>query len=363
MRLLYHDAPRLQDLTTLAVGGPARRLYEPMTPRELLALVELARTEEAALLPIGSGSNLVCSDRGFDGWLVRSADYRLEVHYVDDQHVELLVGAGVEWDELVAFTVAERFAGLECLSGIPGRTGAAPIQNIGAYGAELATSLVWVETVDRNLALPLLLPADVCGLGYRTSRFKQDWRDRHIVTALRLRLVRNGDPLLQYAELREVLGLRDTSPTPSLVDVRRAVLAIRARKSMVLRDDDDNRRSAGSFFTNPVVPHERAARVRDLAAGLNLAPPTWETEGGIKLSAAWLIENAGLHRGFEHGAAGLSSRHTLALVNRGDATCDDILALARVVQARVFERWGVHLVPEPDFVGFDSHPLLNETTA
>jgi UDP-N-acetylmuramate dehydrogenase len=356
MPLPYQDAPRLADLTTLGVGGSAERLYQPLTARETVELVQEARNEERPLLPIGSGSNLLCADDGFDGWLVRSANWSMEVEYIDKPRVRLHVGAGVDWDELVTFAVTERFAGLECLSGIPGLAGAAPIQNIGAYGAEVSDLVHAVDVVDRRTGLPMRLAGSTCGFGYRSSRFKEEWRGKYLITGLSLNLVLGGEAKIAYAEVRELLGLRDGGGAPPLAEVRDAVLALRARKSMLLRADDSNRRSAGSFFVNPVVSSDAAERVRARANGTPM--PAWPTDdGAVKLSAAWLIQHAGFARGHSFGAAALSSRHTLALINRGDATASDLIDAARTIRDGVLHRWGVRLHAEPEFVGFHDHPL------
>jgi UDP-N-acetylmuramate dehydrogenase len=343
-----HDVS-LAPLTTLGVGGPARRFAEPLTVAELVELVRWAESEEAPLLVLGGGSNVVVADAGFDGLVVSPALYRTEFEHLSEDHVRVLVGAGVEWDELVDHCVQDGLRGLECLSGIPGRVGAAPIQNIGAYGAEVGDVLEWVEALDRRLGVVVRLPAALCGLGYRDSMFKREGRDRYVVTGVALRLRRGGDIAIRYDELRRALGMDDESSAPSAADVRRTVLALRRRKSMVWDTDDPNHRSAGSFFMNPIVSEAEADRVGATVEG---PMPRFAAPGGVKLAAGWLIEQAGFSRGLVRGAVGLSTRHALAIVNCGGASADDIVALARELREVVRARFGVTLEPEPVFVGF-----------
>ncbi|MCB1953856.1 MAG: FAD-binding protein, partial [Rhodocyclaceae bacterium] len=216
----------------------ARLIAETLTRDDLRDALAHARDRELPVFVLGGGSNVVVSDAGFDGMVIRVCDYRLELEALDDGRVRVLVGAGVEWDELVAFTVAERLAGIECLSGIPGQVGAAPIQNIGAYGQEVAECIEAVHVVDRATGTPMRLPAEACAFGYRDSRFKGEWRDRYVVTQVDLVLQRDGAPTVRYDELRKALRVTDDGPLPRLDDVRTMVLRIRRRKSMVLDPTD-----------------------------------------------------------------------------------------------------------------------------
>ena len=317
----------------------------------------LAEADAEGLTPLvlGGGSNLVVADRGYPG-LVLKLDARGRRVTPDRDHVQVRVEAGHDWDELVAWAVAEDLAGIECLSGIPGRVGAAPMQNIGAYGQEVAGSLVEVEAVELTSGATHTFPADACELGYRTSRFKHRERGRWIVTAVTLRLQRGGSPVLRYAEL--VRRSAELGPTPTLQQVRALVLAIRRSKSMVLDPADPDARSAGSFFTNPIVDDATADEVRARAArrGITSDVPAWSMPTGTKLAAAWLIERAGFGKGWGDGPAGLSTKHTLAIVNRGGATAADVLRVAATVRRGVRDAFGVTLVPEPVFVGFDAGP-------
>ena len=263
------------------------------------------------------------------------------------------MAAGYDWDELVAWTVAHDLAGLECLSGIPGRCGAAPIQNIGAYGQEIGDVVETVHAVDRRDGQTVDLDAHDCRFAYRDSRFKRDWVDRYVIVGITLRLRPGGPPTVAYAELERRLDEQD-GPR-SLATVRDTVLALRRGKSMVIDPDDENRRSAGSFFTNPIVDDAtldavlEVARRRDPEREL----PRWPiAPGRTKIPAAWLIERSGFARGFAQGRAGLSTRHVLALVNRGGATSQELLDLARAVRDAVDETFGVRLRPEPVPLGF-----------
>lgn len=348
--------PRLAELTTLGVGGRAAALAAPMNDDEVRDALRWARENGRDVLVVGGGSNLLVADADTDAMVLQSADYAIEVTPEDGGLVHLDVGAGVEWDELVAFCVEERFAGLECLSGIPGRVGAAPIQNIGAYGQEVSETIVAVTAVDREDGAPRTFPASACRFGYRTSRFKTDWSDRYVVTRVRFRLQPGGPATARYPELQRALGMADGAAPPPIEEVRRAVLAIRRRKSMVLDDRDPNTRSAGSFFVNPIVPRAEVDAVRERLAARGVdasSMPAYPADDGhTKLSAAWLIERSGFERGFAFGRVGLSTRHCLALVNRGGATASDLVSLASIVRRGVREASGVTLTPEPVFVGF-----------
>jgi len=325
------DVP-LAPLTTLRLGGPARRLVTAYTAAEVVEAVT------PAAFVLGGGSNVVLPDAGLDEVvLVRSHGLHGQR---DGDRVLLRVEAGEDWDGLVATTVADGLVGLEALSGIPGTVGASPVQNIGAYGAEVAGTVVSVTALDRLSGAVVDLPAADCGFGYRTSRFKQTgtWVVLSVVFSLRTGVL--GDPV-RYAELARVLGVELGQAAPAGA-VRESVLALRRGKGMVLDPADPDSVSAGSFFTNPVVPLDR---VPDGAA-------SWpDAEGGAKVSAAWLIEESGFVRGWGDGPVGLSSKHTLALVNRGGAQTSDLLRTARVVRDGVRDRFGITLVPEPVVVG------------
>lgn len=337
---------RLADHTTLRVGGPAGEFVTIDTDDELTEVVRDSDQDGVAVLLLGGGSNVVVGDAGFDGRVVQVNTQGLTVDALDDDHVTVTVAAGVEWDEVAAQCVADGLVGVESLSGIPGTVGATPIQNIGAYGQEIAGAIGDVRVFDRRSRTPGQLTAAECGFGYRTSRFKIE-PDRFVILSVSLRLARSrvSEPI-RYPELGTRLGV-GTGGVASLSAVREAVLELRRGKGMVLDATDHDTWSAGSFFTNPVLD-------ADLAAQLPGDAPRWPaSDGRIKISAAWLIERAGYGKGFaltpDAGAA-VSSKHSLALTNRGDASTADLLALARAIRDGVQAEFSVALVPEPTLV-------------
>lgn len=346
------DVP-LADFTTLGVGGPARFFVEAPDTAAIADALDWARRSDLPVLVLGGGSNLLVSDDGFDGLVLRVAARGLSVEKAGPD-VELTVAGGESWDDLVQRAVAEGWAGVECLVGIPGAVGAAPIQNIGAYGQEVAEVLVAVDTLDRATGEPRRFAAAECRFGYRTSRFKADPERRHIVTGVVMRLRPGGAPTVRYGQVVDAVGEADAD----LAAVSAVVRELRRSKSMVLDPGDANRRSAGSFFLNPVVTAAQADAVaaRVKAAGVDPATmPRYGAPGGmVKLSAAWLIDRAGLHKGYGEGPVGLSTRHTLAIVNRGGAEAADVVAFAGHVRGVVRARFGVALHPEPAFVGFST---------
>jgi UDP-N-acetylmuramate dehydrogenase len=320
----------LAPLTTLRLGGPADRLVEARTEGELLA----AMREDPALVLAG-GSNVVIADAGVPGTVVH-----VLTRGVERDGERLVVQAGEPWDPLVERCVADGLQGFECLAGIPGSTGATPIQNVGAYGQDVSETVEWVRVYDRVSDEVRVLTAAECGFEYRRSVFKH--HDRHVVLAVAFRL--RESPLsgpLRYAELARTLDVPVGGAAP-IAEVREAVLALRRGKGMVIDPADPDTVSAGSFFTNPVLP----------ADALPADAPAWpEPDGRIKTSAAWLIERAGFARGYGNGRAGISTKHTLALVNRGAATTTELMALAHEIASGVRAAFGIELVPEPVLVG------------
>jgi UDP-N-acetylmuramate dehydrogenase len=335
--------------TTLRLGGPARTFAEARTPEQLVTLVRAADEAGEPVLLLGGGSNLVVADTGFDGTVVRVATVGWEF---DGEFVD--VQAGQNWDGLVAAMVEGGVGGLECLSGIPGSVGATPIQNVGAYGVEISESLVSVEVYDRAARETRTMSADELEFAYRTSVLKGT--DTAVVLSARFRL--NPDGLsapIRYAELARTLGVEPGERVPA-VQARKAVLELRRGKGMVLDAADHDTWSAGSFFTNPIVPSAGADAVLSGivdVVGADAKVPSYPAEGGVKLSAAWLIERAGFAKGHEGpgGRVSLSTKHTLALTNRGSGTTDDLLALAREVRDGVYARFAVELLPEPLLIG------------
>jgi UDP-N-acetylmuramate dehydrogenase len=352
---IERDVP-LAARTTLELGGAARffvRACDEATARDAL---EFARARGLPVAVLGGGSNVVLSDAGFEGLVIAMAQRGVSIA-VQGATAELTVQAGEPWDDVVAMAVERDLSGLECLSGIPGLTGATPIQNVGAYGQEVARAICGVRVLDReSLQVHEIEPAQ-CGFGYRTSAFKRA-PERCVVLAVRFALHLGGDPCLAYPELRRALGVRDGGALPELAKVREAVLALRRSKSMVLDSGDDNRRSAGSFFLNPVVTATAAQQLVELALARGWVKdaeevPRYPAEGDkVKLAAAWLIERAGFVKGERRGAFGISSRHSLALVHHGGGRSAELVSFAREVRDRVRAQTGVTLEPEPVFVGF-----------
>jgi UDP-N-acetylmuramate dehydrogenase len=336
----------LAPFTTLQCGGPARFMATARGGAALVALVRWARGRQLPVLLLGGGSNMVVSDAGFDGLVVRMLPAVTQPVEHADGTIE--VDAGLDWDEVVQWTVDRGWWGLECLSGIPGRSGAAPVQNIGAYGAELAGAVQAVDVLDLQSLQERRLAGSELEFGYRTSALRTRWAGQLAVLRLHLKLSRVQVNPPAYDELVRELQTVGTPLTPALV--RQVVLAIRARKSMVLNADDPNTRSVGSFFVNPVVSEELAARVR--AAVAPAQPPAYvQPDGQVKLAAAWLIEAAGFRRGHIEGAAGLSERHALALINRGEATTAEVVRLAWRIHQAVRDQFGIRLMAEPVLAG------------
>jgi UDP-N-acetylmuramate dehydrogenase len=336
---------------TLGVGGAARFFVEPRDEDAVQEALAWATARGLAFRALGGGSNLVVADAGVEALVARIALRGVTTREVDGA-VEVTAGAGEPWDALVALTVARGWAGLECLSGIPGLVGATPIQNVGAYGQDVSETLTAVRALDTVTGRILSLGNAECGFAYRDSRFKSAAPGRHVMLAASYRLRPGGAPCVRYAEVARHLAARGVA-TPSLAEVRESVLAIRRSKSMVIEDGDENARSCGSFFTNAIVTAADADRVAQL--GGDPAMPRWpERDGRVKLSSAWLIERAGFRRGHREGAVGLSTRHALAVVAHDGATAADVVAFARRLIATVEARFGVRLTPEPVFWGIDA---------
>ncbi|NWF26063.1 UDP-N-acetylmuramate dehydrogenase [Streptomyces sp. PKU-EA00015] len=344
-----HDAP-LAPLTTFRLGGPATRLVVATTDDEVIAAVREADDAGTPLLIIGGGSNLVIGDKGFDGTALRIATRGFAL---DGTRLEL--AAGEVWTDAVARTVEAGLAGVECLAGIPGSAGATPIQNVGAYGQEVSGTITEVVAYDRTTGETVTLSNEECAFSYRHSRFKQH-PERYVVLRVRFELEDAGglSAPVKYAETAKALGVEVGDRVPA-ADARETVLRLRAGKGMVLDPEDHDTWSAGSFFTNPILTAAEYAtflgRVRD-RLGDGVAPPAYPAgDGRTKTSAAWLIDRAGFTKGYGSGPARISTKHALALTNRGEATTEDLLALAREVVAGVRDAFGVTLVNEPVTVG------------
>jgi UDP-N-acetylmuramate dehydrogenase len=339
---------RLSELTTLRLGGPAERYVEASTDE---AVVEVVRAGEPLLVMAG-GSNLVVADEGFPGTVLRIA-----TRGVAREGGTLEVAAGEPWDPLVARCVAQGLEGFECLAGIPGSVGATPIQNVGAYGQEVAETIVGVRVLDRARDTVEELAPAACGFTYRSSAFKRA-PGRWVVLAVRFELKRSElSAPIRYAELARALDVELGDRAP-LAQVREAVLALRRRKGMVLDAADPDTTSAGSFFTNPILDADAFAALL-ARLGPDVRPPSWpEADGRVKTSAAWLIERAGFHRGDgDPKGIAISTKHTLALTNRGGGTTAQLVALAREIAAGVHDAFGVDLTPEPVLVGHEWRPV------
>ena len=348
---MIRDGVPLAPFTTLELGGPARHFVEAA---DEAAVVEALRWADGRKLPVallGGGSNVVVSDAGFDGLLIRVATRGLQFETSGGDAI-VTAAAGEPWDALVAQAVGRGLGGVECLSGIPGLVGATPIQNVGAYGQEVAETIRSVRVLERGTWQVRALSPEDCGFDYRESNFKRE-PTRFVVLAVSFGLRPDAAPALRYRELAESLAGDHAGKTPpTLADTRAAVLALRAKKSMLVTAGDPNRRSVGSFFTNPTVAAAEAAVVAMRAGDAGAGMPRWPAgDGRVKLSAGWLIERAGVAKGLRRGPVGVSSAHALALVHHGGGTTAALIALAREICEAVRTRFGVTLVPEPNFVG------------
>jgi UDP-N-acetylmuramate dehydrogenase len=355
-RLSVEEHVPLAPFSTLGVGGPARYYVRAEDPETVEAAVSWAAVRRVPLFVLGGGSNIVMSDEGFAGLVVHVAIHGVVFRSAEDG-ARIHAAAGEPWDEIVAGAVERGWAGVECLSGIPGYVGATPIQNVGAYGQDVSETIASVSALDTRTGETVSFTNEDCRFGYRDSRFKGEDRGRYIILGVTYQLRPGGEAAVRYPELER--QLESLGHTPTLAHVREVVLALRRGKSMVIDPDDPNRRSVGSFFMNPMVAPATAEGVRESLrrqgrieeAGRMPAYPC--DDGRVKLSAAWLIERAGLRRGYGDGLAGISTNHTLALVNRGEATAADVVALAREVRERVRDAFGVTLVPEPVLVNLE----------
>jgi UDP-N-acetylmuramate dehydrogenase len=336
----------LAEFTTLGIGGPPRWFAEAASEAEIERASEWAHGRGVPLFVLGGGSNVLVADAGFDGLVLHVGLKGIE------RDGELFrVAAGELWDEFVGRAVADDCAGTECMAGIPGTVGGTPVQNVGAYGQEAASIIERVRAFDLDERKFVEFSNAECGFAYRRSRFNTTDRGLYIATRVDYRLRQNGAPFLTYQDLKAHFA--DWSTVPTLAETADAVRSIRQGKAMLLVDGDPDCRSAGSFFKNPKVTEEVAERVRKVAESAGVPVKSFPTEDGlVKIPAAWLIEQAGFKKGYRHGSAGISSRHTLALVNCGGATAKDILALAEKIRADVEARFGVRLEMEPELVGF-----------
>lgn len=334
----------LSKYTSFHVGGPAQKILQVSTQEEIIAAIEEAG--DSPILILGGGTNVLVSDSGFEGTVIRISNNSVQAEVDACSGAVLTIGAGEDWDDFVATTIDRGFAGLETLSGIPGTVGAAPIQNIGAYGHEVSEFITHVRTYDRENKEIRTFTNSECEFSYRNSHFKSH-PGRYVVLEVQFQIRRGemSDPIT-YAELSKKLGI-NMGDKASVVDVRKAVLELRGAKGMLINSQDKDSWSAGSFFTNPIISQQAAD-------GLPNAAPKWPlTDGRVKISAAWLIENSGIHKGDEVGGARISTKHVLALTNAGNATAADIATLARKARDQVQNTFGITLEAEVNLVGIE----------
>lgn len=341
----------LAEFTTLKIGGKARFFLSVKCEKGLIEALRFAEDNDLKTFILGGGSNVLIADEGFDGLVLQIALKGITTFQEGDKSVRVTAQAGEDWDMFVAFCVEKNLQGIECLSGIPGFVGGTPVQNVGAYGQEVSETITSVRVYDRQAKAFFDLLNRQCEFAYRTSIFNTTEKNRYIVTAVTFALNLGGEPKIVYRDLQNYFG----DAKPNLAETRRAVLKIRAEKSMVIDAQDPNSRSAGSFFKNPIVAIEKLAEIEKKANILNIeSPPHFKVDGkNVKIPAAWLIEKSGFHKGFQLGQVGLSTKHTLAIVNLGNAAAKDVLLLKGKIQVKVKEIFDVELKPEPVFVGFE----------
>jgi UDP-N-acetylmuramate dehydrogenase len=340
----------LAPLTTLKVGGAARYFIEATSVAEVSQGVEFSKSADLPLFILGGGSNLVISDAGWPGLVLKIGITGINHRHGHDE-VIFEAGAGEDWDKFVGMVVAHNIAGIECLSGIPGSVGASPVQNVGAYGQEVSNTIESVVALDLRDGQAHELSNQDCGFSYRTSIFNSTERGRYIILQVNYSLKHGAAAYVAYADLKKYFA--GWSEKPTLANVRDAVRKIRAGKGMLITAGDDDCRSAGSFFKNPILSADQYQALTARAAAKNLQIPSYPAlDAQKKVSAAWLVEHSGFSRGYGNGPVGISRKHALAIVNRGNATAADIVAFKQDIQQRVEEIWGILLEPEPVFVGF-----------
>jgi UDP-N-acetylmuramate dehydrogenase len=347
--MVIQENVSLAPLTTLGVGGPARFFVEATSSEEVREALQFAKSRGLALFVLGGGSNLVVADAGWPGLILKNS-----ILGINHRHGHGIaywdVGAGEDWDGFVAIAVQHHSAGIECLSGIPGSVGGTPVQNVGAYGQEVA------ETIDEVVAVNVVTGEEEefekqdCGFAYRTSIFNTTARGKYVILRVSYALVHDGEPRLAYADLQKYFSNR---PKPGLGEVREAVREIRASKAMLITPGDEDARSAGSFFKNPILPSDAFEALKAKAAARGLEMPNYPALASQrKVSAAWLVEQSGFLKGYRRGRVGISRKHALAIVNLGGATAAEVIALKNEIQEKVEQQWGIQLEPEPVMVGF-----------
>jgi UDP-N-acetylmuramate dehydrogenase len=349
VKALIHDDVSLAPLTTFGIGGPARYFIDAPDGETVVEAIQFAKEKKLPLFVLGGGSNLLVADAGFPGLVIRIGIKGIEWDRDRDKTI-VRSHAGEEWDSLVALCVERNLSGIECLSGIPGSVGGTPVQNVGAYGQEVSEVLLRVRAYDREADAIVELSREQCHFRYRASLFNTTAKERYVVLQVTYSLTNDGPASIRYPDLQR--EFEAAASPPSLAEVRASVRRVRSRKAMLLVEGDPDCRSAGSFFKNPIISEEQFAELQMRAGGG--VPRYPASAGNVKVAAAWLIEHGGFSRGYSLGPAGLSTKHTLAIVNRGGATADDVLRLAREIRSRVEDRFGIRLTPEPVLLGFNS---------
>jgi len=337
----------LAPYTTFGIGGPARWFMEALTEDDVLQAVQFARELDVPLFVLGGGSNLLVSDAGFPGMVLHIALKGIEQQSLVDE-TRFSIAAGEDWDAFVSLAVEQNCGGIECLAGIPGSVGGTPVQNVGAYGQEVAETIRLVRVLDLQTLHFVELSTQECGFAYRRSIFNTSHRGRYIVTRVDYALRNHVDAVFSYSDLKQYF--KNTAVAPTLSEVSTAVREIRRLKGMLIVPGDPDCRSAGSFFKNPVIPAEHFQRIVAGLDGTNV-PHYPVPDGQVKIPAAWLLDQAGFHKGYALGRAGISSKHTLALINRDRASASDIAALRDEIIAKVEEKFAIRLEPEPVWVG------------
>lgn len=333
-------------MTTFKVGGAARLFVKANSESEVVEAFSWATENNIPIFVLGGGSNILVSDNGFDGLVLQ-----INLKGIELKGNKVIAAAGEDWDDFVKYCVENNLAGIECLSGIPGLVGGTPIQNVGAYGQEVSETIEKVKVFDRKTCQIVELSNEECKFSYRTSIFNTTEKNRFIVLAVTFNLLENGEPKIAYKDLKEPFNNRK----PTLIELREMVCKIRAEKAMLVRQGGLDSQSAGSFFKNPIVEKEKLNDLQEVAKTLNISnvPSFSYDENSVKIPAAWLIEKSGFHKGYQKANAGLSTKHTLALTNRGNATAEEIIALKNEIQQKVRETFQIELHPEPIFLGFD----------
>lgn len=354
-KLIQENIP-LAPFTTFKIGGPARYFAEIHSEAELIEALDFAEQNALPIFILGGGSNILVADEGFHGLVLRIAIKGIKSKSHGGQ-VVITAGAGEEWDDFVALCVKQNLAGVECLSGIPGLVGGTPVQNVGAYGQEVSETISAVRVYDRQQKRIVELSNADCKFDYRRSIFNSSKRERYVVLEVTYALATNKSPAIRYPDVKNFFAGRE--PEPSLQEVRDAVRIIRSRKAMLIMPDDPDCQSAGSFFKNPIITEsefedlERIARKLGLVTAKEQIPEFKTSDSKIKVPAAWLIERAGFQKGHQKGRAAISSKHPLALVNRGGASAREIITLATDIQSRVHEVFNIKLFPEPLLISFE----------